>query len=233
MLYGEKRSRFASTVTHELRTPLTTFRMYSEMLAHGMVPAADRAEYLETLQRESDRLAGLVENVLAYARLEDGRSPLKRRRVAVGELLERALPTLDRRVRESGVALRCEADGARAAEVETDPEAVQQILFNLVDNACKYGRSSDGAPLQLSARERADRVELRVRDHGAGVPAAHARSIFHAFERGGRDPADPSPGVGLGLALSRGLARDLGGDLVLEPGGAEGACFVLTLRRAS
>ena len=230
--FGEKRSRFASTVTHELRTPLTTFRMYSEMLAKGMVPEERRREYLETLQRESDRLSGLVENVLAYARLEDGRARLRRESATVAELLARVVPDLRRRADEAGLELHVEEGGAGAVALATDPEAVEQILFNLVDNACKYGRSENGAAIELCATRAADAVHLRVRDRGAGVPGRVARAIFHPFERGERDPSDPNPGVGLGLALARGLARDLGGDLVLEQTDGAGACFRLSLRRA-
>ena len=84
MTLSERRAAFVSSVTHELRTPLTTFRMYAEMLANGMVPdAARRQEYYETLQRESERLTLLVENVLAYARLERGRKPQGQDRVTV------------------------------------------------------------------------------------------------------------------------------------------------------
>ncbi|HJP00645.1 MAG TPA: HAMP domain-containing sensor histidine kinase [Planctomycetota bacterium] len=223
--FGEQRSRFASTVTHELRTPLTTFRMYSEMLAEDMVPAEKHGEYLETLQHEAARLSWLVENVLAYARLEEGRARARHEVLSLEDLVARVLPDLERRTAEVGAELVVDlAEGGRT-RVETDPEAVGQILFNLVDNACKYGEP----PLELSARKRTDGVELRVRDHGAGVPERLSRTIFRPFERGDRDPSDPEPGVGLGLALSRGLARDLGGDLVLEAGGS-GACFRLTLR---
>ncbi len=230
--YGEQRSRFASTVTHELRTPLTTFRMYSEMLARGMVPEEKRAEYLGTLERESDRLATLVENVLAYSRLEEGRASLHREPIPLAELLDKVRPGLERRVLEAGMTLRVDGGAAGEAVTRTDVEAVAQILFNLVDNACKYGRDPDrdGGGVQLLAGFGGNSVLLRVRDHGGGVPPSAARAIFHAFDRGGLDPSDPNPGVGLGLALSRGLARDLGGDLVLESGGAsEGACFRLSL----
>ena len=90
MALGERRARFASAVTHELRTPLTTFRMYSEMLADDMVKdPAQRATYLSTLRSEADRLSRLVENVLCFARLEDGRYRGRRERVAVSDLLER------------------------------------------------------------------------------------------------------------------------------------------------
>lgn len=230
--YGEQRSRFASTVTHELRTPLTTFRMYSEMLARGMVPEERRAEYLATLERESDRLATLVENVLAYSRLEEGRASLRRESTAVREILERVFPGLERRAREAGMTLLVDGGGAEGIVLLTDPEAVGQILFNLVDNACKYGRdrSGSGGTVELSAEEAGGSLSLRVRDHGRGVPPGCERAIFQAFDRGGLDPSDPNPGVGLGLALSRGLARDLGGELSLEsPGGESGAGFRLTL----
>ena len=84
MTLSERRAAFVSSVTHELRTPLTTFRMYAEMLARGMVPDAERRqEYYETLQSESERLTLLVENVLAYARLERGRKPQAQDRVTM------------------------------------------------------------------------------------------------------------------------------------------------------
>jgi len=230
--YGEQRSRFASTVTHELRTPLTTFRMYSEMLARGMVPEERRGEYLATLERESDRLTTLVENVLAYSRLEEGRGALRREAIGVGELLERVVPGLERRAREAGMTLLVDGRGREDELLRTDPEAVGQILFNLVDNACKYGRdrSGSGGTVELSVVAAGEGLSLRVRDHGKGVPPGCRRAIFRAFDRGGLDSSDPNPGVGLGLALSRGLARDLGGELSLESGGGEpGADFRLSL----
>src|SRR5262249_53466901 len=103
---GERRNRFASAVTHELRTPLTTFRMYSEMLADEMVSEpAQRALYLQTLKEESTRLSTLVENVLAYARLEDGRGAARRERLRLRELIDRHLAPLQRRARDAGLEL--------------------------------------------------------------------------------------------------------------------------------
>lgn len=232
--YGEKRSRFASTVTHELRTPLTTFRMYSEMLANDMVPAERRKEYLQTLERESDRLGTLVDNVLAYSRLEDGRGGLRREPTTTGELFAHVEPELRRRAAEAGMQLELSFDPVVDLVVSTDAEAVEQILFNLVDNACKYGRVEGGGEIRIEAEERSGSLCLRVSDAGPGVTPAAERAIFQAFDRGDLDVADPNPGVGLGLALSRGLARDLGGDLVLEQRGERaGASFRLSLPRAS
>lgn len=232
--YGDRRARFASAVTHELRTPLTTFRMYSEMLADGVVtePTAQR-EYLQTLQRESDRLARVVENVLAWSRLEEGRFTARRVQVDVRGLLERATPALERRLAEAELTLAVHADAAAAATVlSTDEDAIGQILFNLVDNAAKYARGSSPAVVELRATASEQGVVLAVCDHGPGVAEAHRERIFAPFDRGAvAVSSNDVPGVGLGLALARGLAHDLGGELRLVAAGGAGACFELSLPR--
>lgn len=227
--YGEQRSRFASTVTHELRTPLTTFRMYSEMLAKDMVPSERRREYLATLERESGRLAALVDNVMAYSRLESGRSSSRTELQGVAELIERIRPALEARAREAGMELVVGELSDAGRLVSTDADVVLQILSNLVDNAAKYGRGE--GLVWLDAHVAQGALRLAIRDGGEGVAPGLERAIFRPFDRGQRDAADPSPGVGLGLALSRGLARDLGGDLVLGSRGAaeRGASFELSL----
>jgi len=236
VLFGEERSRFASAVTHELRTPLTTFRMYSEMLADGMVEGEERrAEYHATLKRESERLSRLVESVLAYARIEEGKKPASRReRMPAGALLERVAPALKDRARDAGLELVVSCDGAAGAAVAADADAVGQILFNLVDNACKYAAPSRVPRIDIEAARENGLVLFRVRDHGPGVAREHASRIFEPFDRGGVPSGDAArPGVGLGLALSRGLARDQGGDLTLDaPAGGPGARFTLRLPEA-
>lgn len=228
--YADKRSRFASTVTHELRTPLTTFRMYCEMLAEGMVPDEERRqEYLRTLQQESDRLATLVENVLAYARIEDGRAPARRETVSFGALMQRVSPPIERRVEEAGMRLMMQGGTPPQTLVAVDADAVGQVVFNLVDNACKYGRNEARPEVEVATEVAAGALTVSVRDHGPGVPAAIRRDIFEAFDRGGRDARDAVPGVGLGLALSRGIARELGGTLSVANAPGGGALFTLRI----
>jgi signal transduction histidine kinase len=232
--FGERRARFASAVTHELRTPLTTFRMYSEMLADGVVqePAAQR-EYLTTLQRESDRLARVVENVLAWSRLEEGRFTSRCERHVVGPLVERLVPVLERRLGDVGLQLAVQVDAADAV-VHTDEDAVGQILFNLVDNAAKYAREATDRRVELRVSVDGPQVRFALRDHGPGVPAALQQRVFAPFDRGAvAAGSNDVPGVGLGLALARGLARDLGGELALDAMCTDGACFVLSLPGAS
>lgn len=231
--WGEKRQRFASAVTHELRTPLTTFRMYSEMLARDMVQdPAKRKEYLRTLERESARLARVVENVLGYARVEDGRATLRRERWRLADLLARIGPPCAERCGDAGMEWVVEDGGLGGAAVETDADAVGLILFNLVDNACKYAREAVDRRVLLRADAHGGRLRLTVEDFGPGLAPALRERVFRPFDRAGRERDDPSPGIGLGLALARSLARDLAGDLRLDAKPAPGARFALELPKA-
>jgi signal transduction histidine kinase len=213
---AERRERFALAVTHELRTPLTTLRMYAEMLAGGMVAdPAVREEYLGTLRDEADRLGNLVENVLAFARVERTPSPADRELISLRDLMEGVLPSLRLQAERSGLSLTVAPVADVRRRVRADIETVGQVLRNLVDNAAKYATGGErGLRLEVSDGPRF--VGLRLGDSGPGVPEADRDRIFTPYERGRRtDPA--VPGIGLGLGLSRALARELGGDLVLEP----------------
>jgi signal transduction histidine kinase len=248
---SERRAAFVSAVTHELRTPLTTFRMYAEMLAGGMVPAEEqRRQYLDTLRIEADRLSHLVENVLSYARLERGRPRGRLEAIPLGDLLDRLAGRLRDRAQQANMHFEVVAsDDARAASCRADGSVVEQVLFNLVDNACKYGHTptvaeaasagahpmTDNASrgmIHLEASASDDTVQLRVRDAGPGITPAEGRKLFRPFSKSAHEAARTAPGVGLGLALSRRLARELGGDLRLEQGTTRGASFLLSLPRA-
>lgn len=227
---SERRAAFVSAVTHELRTPLTTFRMYTEMLAQGMISKDQHAEYLETLHREANRLGHLVENVLAYARLQRAPKARKLERVDLAALLAREERRLSEHAAKAGMRMVIEG-GAEAAAAVGDSMAIEQVLFNLVDNACKYARPAADPQIHVSVHRGRKHLELRVRDRGPGIPQDRARHLFQPFNKSSQEAASSAPGVGLGLALSRRLARAMGGDLRLEPT-KDGACFVLALEPA-
>jgi signal transduction histidine kinase len=204
--------------------------MYSQMLADGMVPDdSARHEYLETLRRESDRLARVVESVLLYAHVEDGRGGTHRERLSAAALLDRVLPALGQRADAGAMELDIEAEDLEHCEVEVDVQAVEQILLNLVDNACKYAASAFDRRLHVKAAASKDQLEILFSDHGPGIPAAEEAAVFVPFRRAAAHMAGPIPGVGLGLALARGLARALGGDLELLRRPQSGATFRLTV----
>ena len=232
---SERRAAFVSAVTHELRTPLTTFQMSSEMLAEGMVTnPAQQQNYLATLRSEAGRLGHLVENVLSYARLERGSARGRVETITVGALLERTRERLAPRAKQACLTLLVEAGAAADLTVCTDVSAVEQILFNLVDNAGKYAAPTASEPtlhLEVLPPERKS-ICLRVRDHGPGIEAEVAARLFQPFSKSAQEAAHSAPGVGLGLALCRRLARSLGGELVHDTSVTMGTAFVLKLPRA-
>jgi signal transduction histidine kinase len=106
---------------------------------------------------------------------------------------------------------------------------VEQVIVNLVDNACKYARPSDPATIEVAVSGDGACARVRVRDHGPGLSETARRRLFRPFSKSDREAADSAPGLGLGLALCRDLARAQGGDLTLDEGVGGGAAFVLTL----
>ena len=244
---SERRGAFVSAVTHELRTPLTTFRIYTEMLEEKMIPAEKRKKYLNTLRREAERLGHLVENVLTFARLERGASPESRlETVSLAQLRDRVQKRLTERAQRAGMQFVIEARASQRSAasqssngenwesitVRMDLSAVEQILLNLVDNACKYAASGTDRRIHLEADRSRGYALLRVRDHGPGISPREAPRLFRPFRKSSQDAANSAPGVGLGLALCRRLARNMGGSLQLDLKVKDGACFVLALPRA-
>jgi signal transduction histidine kinase len=212
---SERRAAFASAVTHELRTPLTTFRLYSEMLASNMVTdESQRANYASGLVREADRLCRLVENVLQFARLEQKRAPLQSSSVTVEALLHEAMQRCRDRAESAGMTLELSIpDSLMGETIRTSKDIVDQILFNLVDNACKYANESKPAEIRVEVAEDSKWLVISVRDYGPGIDAKLLKRLFQPFARSSDETAGTAAGVGLGLSLSRQLAKRLGGRL--------------------
>ncbi len=229
MQLSERRASFVSAVTHELRTPLTTFKLYSDMLERGAVKEEKRANYLRVLSREADRLSHLVENVLAFSRIERGNARSQVRDLEAGSLLEANRERLETRLASAGLDL--EIGRASGLRVRADTAAVEHILFNLIDNAAKYAAKSDPPRVKVEVRPNGRFVEITVTDHGPGIPPAERHRIFHPFHKSAHEAAESQPGVGLGLALSRRLAKAQGGDLRCN-GSGRGAEFILSLPQA-
>jgi signal transduction histidine kinase len=226
---SERRASFVSAVTHELRTPLTTFRLYSEMLEAGAVKEEKRGDYLRVLSREADRLSHLVENVLAFSRIERGSARAVVRETTARELLEPMRERFAGRLASAGLELDLDLAGEAAARpLKVDAAAVEHVLFNLIDNAAKYAVPGDPPKVALGVEYRPGGIAIVVRDFGPGIAPGERKRIFRAFHKSAREAAESRPGVGLGLALSRRLARGMGGELVFEaPAAGRGACFIL------
>ncbi len=210
MHYAERRSNFAAAVTHELKTPLTAIRMYAEMLRDGLVPSdAKRQEYYATITGESERLSRLVDNVLEFSKLEGGRRELAIAVGMVGPVLEDAAEKLAPHAAREGFTLAVRVANDLPA-VRFDRDALLQVLFNLVDNAMKYAKSSDRRTVELEARREGDAVAVAVRDFGPGVARAQLERVFEPFYRGESELTRTTKGTGIGLALVKELAERMG-----------------------
>ncbi|MEM7200389.1 MAG: HAMP domain-containing sensor histidine kinase [Planctomycetota bacterium] len=223
------RAEFLTSVTHELKTPLASVRLLAEMLQEGRVAGAERQrEYHRMIASEAMRLSVLIENVLDLGRMERGERAYD---LQSGPLVEavRDTVTLFAPVAErAGLRLDVQLD-LRRVTARFDRDALVQALFNVLDNARKYG--AGGGVIELEGERNGAAYHVRVRDRGPGVAAAERELVFERFRRGARQADGSTPGLGLGLPLARAILRAHGGDLRLDPAASDrpGACFCLTV----
>lgn len=225
MREAAQRVSFVNQVSHELKTPLTNIRMYAELLGQDLADRDDRSgRHLGVIVAESQRLSRLIGNVLTFGRKQRGALTLHRKPGVVDDVLRVVLdhfgPALEAR------EIRVEFKPGAGRPVTFDPDAVEQIVGNLISNVEKYG--SAGKHLLLTSRHMKDEVEIVVADHGPGLPPRDGRRIFEPFYRVSNALTEGVGGTGIGLAISRELARLHGGELQLEPS-ERGARFRVTL----
>lgn len=225
----QRRNQFVSSVTHELRTPLTSISLHAEMLENGMVPPQKLPEYYATIRSSCKRLELMIENVLSYARLQKKGGRPMRDLVTVEELIEPIADRLEERLSLAGFDYSWKlAPSARIRLLKTDALAVEQIMDNLANNAIKYGKT-DSPRIAMTVQIEGKFLMIRFRDNGPGISPKNRKMVFDLFCRTPEAENGGKPGLGIGLALSRGLARSLGGDLYLEKSRLPGAAFVLAL----
>jgi two-component system sensor histidine kinase KdpD len=214
------RTALLAAVSHDLRTPLASAKAAVTSLRATDVrwTPEDRDELLATADESLDRLAHLVDNLLDMSRLQAGALAVFPRPADLAEIVARSLDDLGPSGREVVVAI-----PEKLPEVSVDPGIAERVIANLTANALRY--SPPGAPPTLSGSTLLDRVELRVIDRGPGIPEEDRNRMFVPFQRLG--DTDNTTGVGLGLALSRGLAEAMGG--TLEPEETPGGGLTMTL----
>ena len=225
--FAERRSNFAAAVSHELKTPLTAIRLYAEMLRDGLVSGDEkRREYYGSITAETERLSRLINNVLEFSSLEKGARSLELRVGDAAPVVREAVELLRQHAHEHGLTLELAVDEA-LPPVRFERDALLQVVFNLIDNAVKYGRG-EPARIEIGCRREGDGVALTVRDHGPGVPREELARILEPFYRRGDELTRSAPGAGIGLALVNSLAQQMGA--ALQVGNAEGGGFAATLQ---
>jgi signal transduction histidine kinase len=224
------RDEFISIASHELKTPLTALklrlgsaiRMGERLEADGQAEKLTRA--LAAASTTADRLGGLVDDLLDVSRLTAGRFALRIERVDIVELLREVVGRLREQAAEVGSSI--ELVIAAPVVGSWDRSRLEQVVTNLISNAIKYGM---GKPIALSVETSGDRVRIRVRDVGMGIPRADHSRVFQAFER--LPTAERVGGLGLGLYIGRQIALAHGGMLMVESDPPSGSTFTLDLPR--
>ncbi|HUS64029.1 MAG TPA: DUF4118 domain-containing protein [Kofleriaceae bacterium] len=218
----EIRSSLLSAVSHDLRTPLAAITGAGTALRgdDAALAPAERAELIDTIVEEAERLERLVANLLDMTRVQSGTLVVKREWVPVDELVGSALARVEARLEGRVVT----TDVPPLPLVAVDPTLFEHAFVNLLENALKH--TPRGTPIDIAARRAGDTVEIEVADRGPGLPAGAPEALFEKFARGA--PAT-TPGVGLGLPISRGIARAHGGDVVAQRRAGGGASFLVTL----
>jgi signal transduction histidine kinase len=223
------KSDFVANVSHELKTPLALIRLFAETLEMGRVPGEEKArQYYRVINKESQRLTQLINNILDFSRIEAGRKEYRFARADVGRIVHDVLESYRFPIEQQGFTLETDvAEDLPGAEV--DKEAVSQALLNLVNNAIKY--SPEEKYLKVSARADDGHVAIAVTDRGIGIAKADHKRIFEKFYRGENSLVHETKGSGLGLSLVRHIAEAHGGSVEVESAPGKGSTFTLLLPR--
>ncbi len=228
----EAQRAFLRTVSHELRTPLNAIIGFSEIIAgelYGPVGAPQYREYAEHVRQSGYRLLKLVNQVLEIARLSGRAVDLESRTEPLDHALDDVRDQLKQDLGARRCTMRVENDGALPS-VSADPRGLRTMLLNVIQNAVLHGPPDE--IVEISARRRGDRVDIRVEDHGAGVPQADIPRLLNAFEQGDDALTRSNQGAGLGLPIACLLAEAMGGHLRLTSPPGRGLCVCITLPAA-
>ena len=236
-LYGEmrlaqKKASFVASVSHELKTPLTSISLFIDLLRRSRRPEPrKRDRYLALMAAETERLGRLINNVLDFSSLEKGRKRYSKRRVDLARIASEVVEAQRVRLEGLGFTVGCEAAGRMF--VNADPEAMKQVLINLLSNAEKYSPEGKEIQVVVVREDRDTVVAAHVRDRGIGVAENDRERIFLEFVRVDDSLSARVPGTGLGLTIARRIARDHGGNLTCAGRDDGGSDFVLELPAAS
>jgi len=220
------RKDFVANVSHELRTPLSHIKGYVETLLDGARNDPDVAvKFLQTIQRNTQRLQLLIEDLLVISELESGRGQLNLQPVSLRHVAEKVLEDYKDRAAAKNIKLRNQTP---ALSVRADADRLEQFLGNLVDNAIKYGRA-DGTVTVAARAVDGGQVEGVVQDDGPGIPAEALDRVFERFYRVDKARSREQGGTGLGLAIVKHLVQSHGGKVWATSQPGHGAAFFFTL----
>jgi signal transduction histidine kinase/CHASE3 domain sensor protein len=226
------KAAFLASMSHELRTPLQAALGFAQLMRSGLYGpvTADQAEVLGRVERSQTHLARLIDDILDFARLEAGRVRINLAPVAMAQVFLDLASIVEPQATTKGIAVTF-VPVATNVRVTADRHRLEQILINLVSNAIKF--TPEGGTVRIEASNNGAQAAIRVSDTGVGIPADRLQSIFEPFVQVDSEFTRTVSGAGLGLAISRDLARMMGGDLTVESELGKGSTFSVSLPASS
>lgn len=222
---SEAKSTFLATMSHELRTPLNAIIGYQSLLKEGIDGPLNKSQLaqLTRIRASADHLLGLIDEVLTFSRVEAAKEIVRREEVALRSIIDEALTMIAPLAEVKGLTVRAEGEDAR---LFTDGNKVRQILLNLLSNAVKF---TDRGGVVVRSRVGAQEVTVSIIDRGIGIAPENLERIFDPFWQVEQRSTRKAGGTGLGLSVSRSLARLIGGEISVESEFGKGSSFTLTL----
>ena len=230
---NEQHDSFINAVTHELKTPIASIRLYLQTLQRREVDAGQRREFYQSMLLDTERLMHTVEQVLKAGAVGQKKVPAQQLPLEFNNLVRECMDLARSRhhLRPEDFSYRESLNGAESADVTGDPEELRTAVSNLLDNAVKFSPEGVRISVELDVPDE-DRVVLRVRDQGVGIPQHELKRIFKRFYRVAHRSLSPVKGTGLGLFIVRSIARKHGGQVFAESEGiGKGTTVTLELPR--
>jgi PAS domain S-box-containing protein len=226
------KSEFLAAMSHELRTPLNAIGGYTELLTLGLAGPVkpQQKEYLERIRKSQQHLLGIITDLLNFSRIEAGNVSYDLRPIMLGNVIESVRPIMEAPAVAKGIELRTEALSLDCVAIG-DRARVDQILLNLLSNAIRH--TAAGGSVTIGCAFSRKTASITVSDTGSGVPKDKLEAIFEPFVQLGRSLSSAHEGMGLGLSISRDLARAMNGDLTVSSKVGVGSTFTLTLPLAT
>ena len=228
---SRSKSEFLANMSHEIRTPMTAILGYADLLA-GHLNDPDDLQCVETIRRNGRFLLEIINDILDISKIEAGKMELNPQPISAEAVIADVVSLMDVRAAEKQIPLRVEVDGVLPKTIHSDPVRLRQILLNLVGNAIKF---TDAGEVTLGVRLLAEKRQLQfdIVDTGIGISPAQQKQLFQPFTQADASVTRQHGGTGLGLVISRRLARLLGGDLKVQSQPNEGSTFSVTVATGS
>ena len=224
---SKMKSYFISTVSHEFKSPLTSIRQMAEMLVRDRVPSAERQrKYYTSILKQSERLSHLIDNILDFSKMEEGHKLFHFEKADIIPVVIDIVESFQQHTADQGFHINLSIPEP-LPDVVFDREAMEQVMHNLLDNACKY--SGDSREIEVHLLSKGNKIIISVRDNGVGIRKEDHDKIFSRFYRAGEELTQTVKGSGIGLTIVKQIVEAHHGEITVESSPGKGSTFTVSI----